>query len=527
MNPANRRLGFAACCLFIALAASVIPRAGIQHDEALFAVPIFSNGYIHLRTWIQHPSAMVMPYVGTVKTLLYVPIFKILGAGVWTVRLPVALIGAATIYLFFQLAWSAAGRWAALIAVFLLATDPTFILTGTFDWGPVAIEHFLLVTGCWVLLRFGSGTTAAPRRDLFLGFFCFGLALWNKATFVWALGAVSAGALAVFWPEVRRSLTRSNLAIAGAAIGLGASPLLGYNLARGGETLRVARLDDPGRLAAKWSQLEGALNGSSLFGEIVSEEWSGSPKPAKSWPGRVSGWIRNHLGERERTGFYYAFGALLLAAPWWWRSRAARFSLVFSTVGWLAMALTKDAGESAHHLVLLWPFPILFVATALASLPWRPVTLAAGCGLMLMNLVVFNQYLFQFERNGANGYFTDAIFSLCAGLPPKQPLYVADWGIWNSLVLLDQGRLDLRDATQQLKAAEVNQDSLSAVEAMVSDPNGVFLGHVPGSEAFPVMAANLNDAARMMGYRKELLRTVADSNGRPVFEVFRFVRNAP
>ena len=82
------------------------------------------------------------------------------------------------------------------------------------------------------------------------------------------------------------------------------------------------------------------------------------------------------FGEQRRTGFYYVFGILLLAAPWWWKYRAARFSLVFMTVAWLLMALTHDAGTSAHHVVLLWPFPILFAAISARFLALA----AAGLG---------------------------------------------------------------------------------------------------------------------------------------------------
>jgi hypothetical protein len=45
------------------------------------------------------------------------------------------------------------------------------------------------------------------RRRLTLGCFFFGLALWNKAIFVWAFAGLLAGAVAADWPEVRRAFT--------------------------------------------------------------------------------------------------------------------------------------------------------------------------------------------------------------------------------------------------------------------------------------------------------------------------------
>ena len=143
---------------------------------------------------------------------------------------------------------------------------------------------------------------------------------------------------------------------------------------------------------------------------MAGDEWWPNPKTPQSLRGRAAVWIHEHLRRDHRsTGFYYVFGVLLLAAPWWWKYRAARFSLVFMAVAWLLMALTHDAGTSAHHVVLLWPFPILFAAIALASLPWRPLAWTAACVMIAMNLLVLNQYVYQFERDGAGDVFTRCV----------------------------------------------------------------------------------------------------------------------
>ena len=159
------RVGLAACSLFILLAILVIPYAGIQADEALFSAPLFPHISKDLRLPLlpHHVPLMVMTYVGSLKTLLYWPIFRIFGSSPWTLRLPVVLLGAITIFIFFHLAAVSAGARAAAIGVFLLATDPVFLLTDTFDWGPVALEHVFLVTGCWFLYRFGSKAGSDAR----------------------------------------------------------------------------------------------------------------------------------------------------------------------------------------------------------------------------------------------------------------------------------------------------------------------------------------------------------------------------
>src|ERR1700733_12839581 len=100
------RAGLAACSLFILLAILVIPYAGIQPDEALFTAPLFPHIGKDLRLPLlpHHVPLMVMTYIGSLKTLLYWPIFRIFGAGPWTLRLPVVFLGAITIFIFFHLA---------------------------------------------------------------------------------------------------------------------------------------------------------------------------------------------------------------------------------------------------------------------------------------------------------------------------------------------------------------------------------------------------------------------------------------
>jgi len=195
------------------------------------------------------------------------------------------------------------------------------------------------------------------------------------------------------------------------------------------------------------------------------------------------------------------------------------------TVAWLLMALTHDAGTSAHHVVLLWPFPILFGAIALASLPWRPVAWVAAAGMIAMNLLVWNQYAYQFERDGAGDVFTDALNPLSASLDeyPGRIFYLVDWGLYDNLNLLHQGRMDLRIATGPLNTDSPSPEQLAEIRDMLHEPGALVLDHVREHEVFPNVGARLDRAARSLGYHRESVKTIPDSNGRPMFEIIRFV----
>jgi hypothetical protein len=222
----------------------------------------------------------------------------------------------------------------------------------------------------------------------------------------------------------------------------------------------------------------------------------------------------------------YAGGLALLLVPWWWKSRTARFSLVFMCVTWLAMAVTRDAGMSAHHSVLLWPFPQLFLATALASLPWRKVAMTAGAALVAVNLLVVNQEIADFERNGAIENFSDAVFPLSKEFTdPARPVITVDWGIVGVLGFLDHERgLALRIGDPPFMTDSPSQQERKSIDWLLLTDDPIFVTHVPGLENTPEVRPRLDRAAADRGLHRELVKTVPDSNGRPVFEIFRFVK---
>src|SRR5580658_4371939 len=91
-----------ASLVFMLLSLNMIPYAGIQEDEALFSIPFYSPlpDEYKIHTSNHDIPLMVMSYVGALKTWIYWPLVERFGPSVWTVRLPVALAGAVTIFIF-------------------------------------------------------------------------------------------------------------------------------------------------------------------------------------------------------------------------------------------------------------------------------------------------------------------------------------------------------------------------------------------------------------------------------------------
>jgi 4-amino-4-deoxy-L-arabinose transferase-like glycosyltransferase len=502
-------------CLYAILGWTLIHYTGIELDEALFATTLYApfNRDYGVRVFHQHIPLMVFPYSGSLKTLMYWPILRVFGPSALSLRLPVVILGAITVILFFKLAVRMAGARAAFLGAVLLATDASFILTNNFDWGPVAVQHFLMVAGCLFVSR---------RRPV-CGCFCFGLALWNKAIFAWALAGLAAAVVAAYLPEVRRLLAnRRAVALCACAFVAGALPLIVYNFHVPNATLHANVHLSVEDFRIKISSLNGTLNGSALFGIVVAPESEEKPRIARSAIGRLACWIRDRIGPIHSSPFVYAILFALLAAPLWWHSAnrsAAIFAIVFSVVAFLAMAITRYTG-GAHHVVLLYPMPQLLVAVAVGALRPKWLAIAAGTALVAANLLVVNQYVAQFERNGSYGFFTDALYPLSESLAnsERRTIYALDFGMEDNLNLLHEGRLNVR------RAWHTDSKPDDEIETMISNESALFISHVLSREYFKGTDDRLQEVASANGYERRNVRTVLDSNGRPQFDVFRFER---
>ena len=524
----------ASSILFILIGFAFIPEAGIQNDEALFASGIYEQVGIALGVKIlgHRIPLMLNSYLGTFKSWVYAPIFRFWRPSPFSLRVPVVLAGAITICLFWSLLRRIAGCRAAAVGCVLLASDTLFLITTCFDWGPVALQHLLLVSGSLCLVRFHQ--EKYPRL-LTLGFFFFGLALWDKSLFAWILSGMAIAAVVVFPKELWKSFNLRNLTLATAAFCAGAAPLIFYNISFPLETLRANAAYAADDVAGKSHLLLSTFSGSGLFGYIPRDSDSGTPRSPRTAIERISIRISDLTGGR-RSGFLgYAGLAAVSLFPLVWSTPARKpmaFALIATVLAWIQMLYTKGAGGSVHHVILLWPFPTLFVAVAFAEASRRAgragTLLLAGAIFFLAasSALVTNEYFALLVRNGAGVEWTDAIYPLSDCLRRIKPtaMYIDDWGMLDVLRMLNRGKLPLRVGSDPLSKPQLDAEDKGVVLARISDPDAVFVGHSDSAELFTGVNAKLRAMATEAGYRREMLAEISDRNGRVMFEVFRFRR---
>jgi len=516
MTPWTRRGLIATCVAFVAAGMLFVPRLGIETDEAIIANGLYDHGALSYSWNIagSEVPVMLISYLGALKTWFYKGVFLLAAPRPIVLRLPMLLFAAGALWLFFELLERTIGRRAAWIGTLLLATDTSYLLLNAADYGPVTLQFVFKLAALVLLIRFHQN---AHRKDLAWAFFLFGLGMWDKAIFAWVLFGLAAAALAVFPRELRKHLTRANVAVAGLAMLAGALPLVIYNIVHPFETLRSNVHTGQLELPHKTEILKQTMDGYVLFGFLTALEAGPQPGQPKHWYQSLSLTVSRWIGRPRRNAMLWAAVTSVLALAFLWNSPARPpilFGLIACAATWLPMVLTAGAGAAAHHAILLWPFQLLPIAAVLARIP---ASAAATVTLLLCgsNLAVTNQYYAELLVNGPTVRWTDAMDPLERYLEDLHAsrIIAADWGFIETMNLLSEGELPMVDA-------DISSDE--SISGLLRDPSNIYVAHTPGMTFDPKERAALEDLARREDYQEEPLTTIQDRNGRPTFDVFRF-----
>jgi 4-amino-4-deoxy-L-arabinose transferase-like glycosyltransferase len=522
------------CALFFASGLAFLPHLGVEDDEALFAEAFYHpRGELYsLHVGHSHWPIMLMSYVGALKSWILRPVLLIFGPNIYAVRIPMLLVGAVSIWLFYWLLRKVAGERAALIGCALLSADSMYLLTVCFDWGPVALQHLLLIGGILLLTGFYQ---QGSERQLAAGFFLMGLAFWDKALAIWILSGMAVAAILTAKKFVLAVIAPRRLAISAAAFALGALPLLIYNAAQPLATFRGNVQRDFAGIPGKARMLASTAKGEGMFDWLIQEDWK-TPRPhAPSGPletasakvSAVAGHPRQHL-------LYWSFLLALALTPLARGTdlRIILFSLITLAVAWIQMASTANTGGSVHHTILLWPLPQAVIAVAFAAASRRlgragiPAVAALTAVSTLLGFLVINEYYCVMRRNGGGQPWTDAIFRVSDYLKqhPAKQVVTMDWGMYDALRLLGGGKFPLVPGGDSVSAPGMSAEDRRAAVDLISDPGRVFVAHTREFEFFPGRNRRLIDFAAASGYRREALAQGWDSYGRQVYEIYRFVK---
>ena len=436
----------------VALAGRSLSTPGLYYDEAVQARPAveFIEGETHAaplpgsqNLWLgSRPFPwLTQPYMGALKSQLLIPSLWAFGANERVLRatsLAWALAGLALLAFWVRRVY---GDATALVAVGLLAVDPSFLFLARHDWGSFSLSFLLRAIALFATWRWWQS-----RRPLalWIGAFALGLGFYNKIDF--AIFTIAAGlALVICAMRPLWQALRSNPGtVAGAlvAFALGLIPLLPGLTAVAAAPFALA---GSGELREKFETLQSLLDGShfhrlmetgGMFGQLggVTDAPMGVFGIAAA--ASVVGLLVHCAGSTHNDSHRRRLLFLPLAT-------------LFSIAGVLAL----PGAVRIHHAMNIYPFPHLLVAAALMELAaagaaagrrWLIGLAAALCLLIAASEIhVFEGTRRAVEDTGGRGRWSDAIHELATDLQSDQDsVWSLDWGFQEPLAFLGaRGRL--------------------------------------------------------------------------------------
>lgn len=202
--------------------------------------------------------------------------------------------------------------------------------------------------------------------------------------------------------------------------------------------------------------------------------------------------------------------------------RAARFFLTAGVGTWLMMLATHEAGGAVHHTVLVYPFPHLMAAAALAGLAeyhrvLRGVVAAAAVVVAVSGVSTTAHYYSDEIKYGGTPAWSDAFYGAMNSVRASgtDRVCLLDWGFFDNTRLFLGGRVGLCTPNP----AGSDQDVNSTREELRM-PNSVYVAHVPGEELVPGSEKRFLEFAATEGYEPTERKVFRDRAGRPVIETF-------
>jgi hypothetical protein len=525
--------------LFVLLGLPFLRKAGLHYDASSELAGFYScSAPVYTFTIHGHHfPLMVLQYMGTLKTWLYFPILKFLEVTPLALRLPFLIWGSLSVWFFFAILNRIAGLLAATVGALLLATDVTFLVCTSYDFGPIALLHLFFLAGIFLLLRFDETGRAGY---LSLAFFLFGLAFWQKALFIWMFAGLAVASFVAVPRRVLKHVTRANLGLAAASLCLGAAPLLYYNFATRGATLQTSNvMSGAAPMTQKLLVFRKTMDGSVLFGWLTEDANPEMPIRPSRLIDKISTQVTALTGEQRSDWMLYVFLLACCLAPWLWFSRrraAVVFSLVYILVAWVQMLALPNTGASLHHVILLWPMPQFLIAIVMAELWDRfrrasPTMLRVGScalGLVLIstigaNLIVVNSLYTDLVTHGTTAIWTDAIYPLVTylGSLKTSRVVTVDWGYSSTLCLLSDGGMPIHDASFSL--IQPSADDGALIRALLSEPDVLFVDHTTDAQQFRGVRDHLEVIAAEAGYARKVIHVINDRKARPRFEISQYV----
>jgi hypothetical protein len=531
-------------CLFAGLA--IRQRPGLNNDEARLV-----QGAVQMRTspdelplphdpeaWLgffgQHMPLMTSPYIGAVKDYLCLPLFAIFRHHTSVIREVSMLLAVFGVWAFTKLLSDYASPPAATITAAIIAINPAFVYSTTFDSGSVATYIAAIGLLCLAISHYLQ--TRTPGAAFWIGA-AMGFGIWARSNFLWLIAALILAALILLGKRLLLPVSHWMRCAAGAIVG--GFPFLLYQfLSKGGTWKALSTFYSAAPLQERLSTRLVMFSETLLSDREHRAMWDGPFMP--NW----QRWLFPSIA--VACCLYCLIARTDRDRPQAILTRV--LALVFLFYG--AMLLFSSAPVAEHHLVALLPLAAavtaLVVTDASASpnptpdslLPSRDRKGAVGRSriIVLITLLLAIVYTgaalyWQFaaiqglHKTGGVGQWSDGINPLALYLEQKHSpklIKILDWGLQSSIFVLTDGKVH----TQQIYLDSTAEESaLHRPWLEEIRDGGIFVMNGPENRIMP--AASLTFLKTLAAARPAMQRRIFQQRNQvPFAEVIEIEPNS-
>lgn len=545
--------------VFVLLAAWQLSLPGLHYDEAKEAglnamqlvlgqpVTAFRGATIGIGRW--RLPLMVQDYIGALNVVLAVPFLALGGLNVSALRsLPIG-IAAMTLVITAGVARRLGGPRAAAVAALLLAVNPTFVFWSRQGIFVTNLTALCFMASLWTGLRWWRERRPA---DLWWTAFLWGLGLYAKLLFIWAIGALTAVMLVLWGAEWLRSrqaagpsdaqgAPRPGDRAAGRSGGVWAMaigcfllpliPLIVFNWQTGGTLISIfsnlgqsyygvnnrAYLPN---LATRVGQLITLLRGDHLWylGEVYANRWAPwLAAAALALAGLLAAWprpLRAPSPGRATPLLPAALVALIVA-----QSAFTVSDLFITHYALLVPLVPLGIGLVVERLSAYGRgrFGRLVVGAALlAPVVWWGAT-------DLANTLRYHRIL---TISGGYAAHSDAIYALADFLAQREPSapLALDWGIDAPVRFLTAGRVNPVEVFGYERLDGPDAGFAGRVAPSLDNPDNLYVAHAGEFVVFRGRVEALGALAAGRGQRLQEIARFGERSGRPLFIVYQAAR---
>lgn len=492
--------------VYILLSIVKIEHPGVNNDQLMFVnTATFNPDNMFLwKSWHGIPM-MIFPYIGAVKSYLYMPIFYIFGVNIWSIRLPQIFLISFAWFILYKTLILCFNKRLAVLTILLLSLDASIIIYSKTDQGPTVLEFLFKILAVYLLYIYLS---TKNRFFYFAIFPVLALGIFNKLNFIWFVNGFLISFLMFYWSSFYNDFKRVDKLFPFLIIGLPYFLLIKIFIKISREvSLSYKNFTDPvafsnvlNNLIAFFYNLTNIINGNVFYNVIYGY----NPTP-----------IGIYFSASIIIIFFIG-SFLTIKHKNYLRSFYFFLSLILLTV--MQLLLTKKAISAWHALS---PYPFLIVILALAIMQFNKKILVILVGMIIVYQIIINLLYLNTYSKPTKIAYTSSIYNLINFAKATKTTFIClDVDICNQLLSFNQEVGKYKEPFFFLDQPTYTYSFIKLTDNFKSPEKFLYIAHSDENSHFPNLKQEFFNYLQNNGFNFAKTKVFKDGDN-AAFEIYK------